>query len=129
MILAWRFAGIMCIAIGGLGVFLPLLPTTPFLLLASAAFAKGSPQWRHWLVSHPRFGPAIHAWKESRAIPYRAKVAAIASLLFSLALSVALALPSWALALQALALLGVAAFILRCPTAEVTGCGCSRQGS
>lgn len=117
MVVVWRGLGVACVGIGAVGVFVPLLPTTPFLLLAAWAFARGSERWRQWLVSHPRFGPAITAWQRERAIPYRAKVLAIVSLLGSLLIALALALPPYALALQMAALLVVSAFILTRPTA------------
>ncbi|RLK48781.1 hypothetical protein DFR31_1893 [Alkalispirillum mobile] len=117
MVLFWRFLGVSCVAIGSVGVVVPLLPTTPFLLLAAWAFAKGSERWRDWLLNHPRLGPSIRAWQTARAIPYRAKVVAILSLVFSLALALWLSLPPLALALQVTALVAVSAFILTRPTA------------
>ncbi|ABI56374.1 YbaN family protein [Alkalilimnicola ehrlichii MLHE-1] len=117
MVLFWRSLGILCVAIGSVGVVVPLLPTTPFLLLAAWAFAKGSERWRAWLLDHPRLGPCIRAWQTERAIPYRAKVLAVASLLLSLLIALWLALPPVALGLQATALVLVSAFILTRPTA------------
>lgn len=112
----WRWFGIACVGVGAAGVFVPLLPTTPFLLLAAWAFARNSERWRRWLVEHPRFGPSLRAWQQQRAIPYRAKVIALGSLVLSLALTVALALPSYVLATQFAALVLVSSFILTRPT-------------
>lgn len=114
----WRLLGTTCVGIGAVGVFVPLLPTTPFLLVAAWAFARGSERWRRWLVEHPRLGPSIRAWQRSRAIPRKAKMIAVLSLLFSLVLALWLALPPFALALQITALVAVSAFILTRPSAD-----------
>lgn len=118
MTLLWRGLGVVCVALGAAGAFLPLLPTTPFLLLAAWAFARGSERWRSWLVDHPRFGPAINAWQRSGAISARGKGLAIVSLMVSIVLALWLALPPPLLVLQAAAVVAVAAFILSRPTAR-----------
>lgn len=114
----WRLLGMTFVGIGAVGTVVPLLPTTPFLLLAAWAFARGSERWLRWLVTHQSFGPAIRAWQTSRAIPRRAKQIAILSLLFSLVVALWLALPPLAIALQVAALVCVSTFILTRPTAE-----------
>lgn len=68
--------GIAFVVLGGIGAVLPVLPTTPFLILAVACFARSSPRLEGWLLDHPRFGPSLRAWRESGAIPRRAKRAA-----------------------------------------------------
>lgn len=69
-------AGWLALGLGILGIFLPLLPTTPFLLLAALCFSKGSPRMHAWIVNHPQFGPLLSDWRERRAIPLRAKIVA-----------------------------------------------------
>lgn len=70
--------GLALVAIGFIGAFLPVLPTTPFLILAAACFARSSQRLESWLLDHPRFGPLLRAWRERGAIPRRAKFLALA---------------------------------------------------
>lgn len=73
----WLGFAWICIGLGVVGIFLPLLPTTPFVLLASWAAPKGSPRLAAWLRQHPRLGPILANWQEQRAIPRRAKLLAV----------------------------------------------------
>jgi uncharacterized membrane protein YbaN (DUF454 family) len=63
----------ICLGLGAIGAFLPLLPTTPFVLLAAWAAPKGSPELHRWLYAHPKFGSVLIAWEQKRAVPTRAK--------------------------------------------------------
>lgn len=74
------------------GIVLPLLPTVPFLLLATFCFARSSERMHNWLVTHPRFGPAITDWQQNGAIGIRAKKLATVSVLIVFAISVAVGL-------------------------------------
>jgi hypothetical protein len=80
--------GIVCVGLGGLGAILPLLPTTPFLLIALWAFSRSSPRLHHWLYTHPRFGPRLQDWHEHGVVPVRVKVSAMTAMLASLAFMV-----------------------------------------
>jgi uncharacterized membrane protein YbaN (DUF454 family) len=71
-------AGFLCVGLAALGVVLPVLPTTPFLLVAAACFARASPRFYAMLLGNPTFGPLIRDWREQRAIPLRAKALAVA---------------------------------------------------
>lgn len=113
----WTFAGLIALGLGLLGIPLPILPTTPFVLLAAFCFSKGSPRLRNWLVTHPRFGPSIAAWETSGAIPRRAKHWAAGLMAASLLLSIALGFSIVIIALQALCLMGAAAYVLSRPDA------------
>ena len=66
--------GSISLALGILGIFLPLLPTTPFLLLTAYCYFKGSPQLYNWLLNHRHFGPIVRNFRENKAIPLRAKI-------------------------------------------------------
>lgn len=69
--------GSLSLALGILGIFLPLLPTTPFLLLTAALWIKGSPRLYQRLLAHKRLGPYIRQFREQRAIPLRAKIVSV----------------------------------------------------
>lgn len=92
-LLLWRSLALVCLALGVLGAFLPVLPTTPFLLVAAWAAGRGWPQFEAWLLAHPRYGPPIRRWRDHRAVPRSAKWAASLTMLASTALLAASAAP------------------------------------
>ena len=69
----WLLGGALSLLTGIVGIFLPLLPTTPFVLLAAFCFSRGSQRCETWLLQHPRFGPMVRGWRANRAVPLRAK--------------------------------------------------------
>ena len=106
------------VALAALGAVLPVLPTTPFLLVAAACFARSSPRFYEWLLANRAFGPLIRNWRATRSIPRRAKATAIAAIALCGAASVAL-LDSWPSRVGVVAvLLIVIAWILSVPTTE-----------
>jgi len=113
--LLWAFVGIVCLAIGAIGVILPLLPTTPFVLLAAYCFARSSPQLHDWLLNHPSFGPLISNWNRYGSIDRRSKRIAMIVILLTLSMTLAIGIPWWALASQVIVLAIVTTFILTRP--------------
>ena len=81
--LGWAFVGLAV-----LGLFLPLLPTTPFLLVASSCFLRSSPRWQRWLLNSRWFGPMLRDWDEHRAVRRPVKVLAVVVVSAALALAV-----------------------------------------
>lgn len=75
--------GLMCVGLAILGVILPILPTTPFLLVAAACFAKSSPRLQKKLLANKTFGPLIHEWQQHRCIPRKAKRVALLTIILS----------------------------------------------
>jgi uncharacterized protein len=112
-------AGTLCVGLGILGAFLPVLPTTPFLLLAAACYARSSRRFYRRLLASRMFGPLIDEWRRHRAIPYRTKVSAIVLMGATLGVSIALVRPWWLQCL--LGLLGVvlAVFLYRIPSRRI----------
>ena len=70
----FTFFGLISVALGTAGIILPLLPTTPFLLLSAYLFAKSSPRWHDWLVNHKHLGPYIHAWRNKTGLTVAQKL-------------------------------------------------------
>jgi uncharacterized membrane protein YbaN (DUF454 family) len=110
--------GSVFLAVGVIGIFVPLLPTTPFLLLASACYLRGSERMHRWLTGHGRLGAYIRAFEEGRGIPLRGKVLAMATMWPSLAYA-AWVVPWPALGVFLLASgAAVTLWMLRMPTAR-----------
>lgn len=102
----WMVVGVALVAVEFVGIFVPLLPTTDFLLLALPCFARSSPRLEAWLLNHPRFGPGLKAWRSQRAVPRRAKLMACLGMALGYALFWLHLRPGLPLAL------GLATFIL-----------------
>lgn len=111
----WLACGIALTGVGLLGVVIPGLPTTIFLILALWCFARSSERFHNWLWTHPRFGPSIRAWCESGTIPTKAKIAAITTMVVSFAILLAIGASDALLAVVAVALSAGATFILTRP--------------
>lgn len=108
--------GVVALALGVLGIFLPLLPTTPFLLLAAFCFLRGSPRLHAWLMSHRILGPYIRDFQAGRGIPLRSKCIALAFMWPSLALSAWVMPVPWARWFLLLPGIGVTVYLWRLPT-------------
>ena len=107
--------GLISLAVGALGVFLPLLPTTPFVLVAAIAFANSSDRLHQWLLEHDVFGPLIENWQRHGAISKRAKLISAISMVAVLVISMLLTVPTTVIVIQAIVLGGSAAFIISRP--------------
>ncbi|MEW6703219.1 MAG: YbaN family protein [Pseudomonadota bacterium] len=115
VLLLWRVLALASLALGVVGIALPVLPTVPFLLLSAWSAGKGWPQMEAWLLRHPRYGPPIRRWRERGAVPRSAKWLATAGMSLS-ALVVGLAAMAWWLKLLVGALLlGVGTWLWRRP--------------
>lgn len=80
MRLSFVILGLIALSLGILGIFLPVLPTTPFLLLAAALFSRSSYRLYDWLMNHPQLGPYIYNFRENKALPVRVKVVSVSLL-------------------------------------------------
>ena len=99
------------LVLGIIGIALPLLPTTPFLLLAAFCFARGSERLNHWLITHPRLGPPIASWQKHGAISAPAKKWALIVIAATPFVTWIIGAPLWALGAQLVVLICVATFI------------------
>lgn len=120
--LAW-----LCTGLGSLGIFLPLLPTTPFILVAAWAASRGSPRFHRWLHRHPRFGPLLRAWYRERALSLRVKCSATGLLLLSWLTLVLFGMPVTGLLVAALFFSVIATFLWTRKTASPES-GCNDPG-
>ena len=82
--LLWITGGVILVGIGTLGIFVPLLPTVVFYLLAAWCFSNSHPEWAERLYTHPKYGPHLVAWRDRRAISRKGKIAAIATMALSI---------------------------------------------
>lgn len=112
----WLGAGLVSVALGLIGALLPLLPTTPFMLLAVFCFARSSQRLHDWLVNHPQFGGPIRDWNERGAIAPRVKLVAVASMLGVLGISFVFGVPDHVIVIQVVTLGAVATFLLTRPS-------------
>jgi uncharacterized membrane protein YbaN (DUF454 family) len=117
--LLWRAAGALSLVIGVIGIVVPVLPTTPFVLLAAVCFARGSPALHRWLLANGTFGPMVREWDEHRSIKYRTKIFAIAIMAVSLTASIVFFVrPRWLQVALALLGVGLAIWMYRIPSRD-----------
>ena len=109
--LLWRTLALVLVALGLLGVVLPVLPTVPFLLAAAWAAGRGWPELELWLLNHRHFGPQVRRWRAHGAVPRRAKWAASVMMGFSASLLFIGETPLWAKVGVLLVLGAVAAWL------------------
>jgi len=107
--------GVISVALGVVGIFLPLLPTTPFLILSAWCFLKSSPKAHQWLYRQPKIGEALRDWDERGAIARSTKALAISMILISLAFMWWKIPKIWVKSVATLVMLSVSIFILTRP--------------
>lgn len=112
----WVMLGCIALLLGAIGIVLPILPTTPFVLVAAFAFARGSPRLRHWLATHHIFGSIIADWEARGAIAVRYKLLACAMMAAAFTASLVAGFSALILIIQALCLCGAASYILTRPS-------------
>ncbi len=118
MKIALNIVASIAVVLAVLGLFLPVLPTTPFLLLASACYARGSKRMHNWLLSNRLFGETLRNYENCKAIPLRAKIIALLMLWGSLSFSIYVVEPIALKAMLATIGAGVTIFLLRMKTLE-----------
>ena len=115
------FAGLgtLFVLLGVAGAFLPVLPTTPFMLLAAGCYARASTRFYNWLLNNPAFGPTIIEWRRHRSLPWRVKLTAIVLMVATMGISVIFFVP-WPELQAALALFGLllATYMYRIPSRD-----------
>lgn len=115
----WIFGtiGVIALGLGLVGIVVPLVPTTPFLLLAAACFMRSSDRLYGWLINHKWFGGYIKSYREHRAITRRARIVSLAVLWSAMSYAILVIAPMWWLRiLLALIAVGVSLYLLRLKT-------------
>lgn len=110
--LGWFF-----FALGAIGAVLPVMPTTPFMLLALWAFSQSSERFHNWLYNHRFFGPPLQKWKQYRVIPLSAKIVSVSFMSISLVyMTLYVSVPIWLLLIVVTLMVYGAWFILTKPS-------------
>ena len=116
----WFVAGLLCVALGGIGIVVPGLPTTVFFIVAAACFARSNPRFERWVLDLPRVGPLVRDHRAGLGMPRRAKVVAVTMILVAAGASAAFAIDNRAVAavVVVLGLVGASYVLFRVPTRE-----------
>ncbi len=116
----WTWLGCLFLLLGAIGVVLPLLPTTPFVLLAAGCFARSSPRLHAWLLDSALFGPVLRNWEDNRCIPRNARRVALVMMLGVGSCSVLFFVPG-----MALKIMGILLILLGCVVVlRIPACPC-----
>ena len=111
--------GTLSLGLGILGIFLPLLPTTPLLLLAAALYVRSSPKLYDWLINHPRLGTYIRNFRENKAIPLKAKIISVSMVWLTIGFCIIFILkPLWLRVAMTLLAIAISWHILSFATLE-----------
>lgn len=114
----WKTLGVFCVGLAILGAILPILPTTVFLIMATACFAKSSPRMQQKLLNNKTFGPLIHEWQQHRSIPRKAKRVALLMIVLSVVWSAYLLQNMMLTLLVFLLVIGPFIFLWRLPVSK-----------
>lgn len=117
------FCGSLALLLGIIGIFLPGLPTTPFVLVAAACYARASEPFYRWLLNNPAFGPLIIEWRRHRSIPFRIKILAITLMSLTICVSIwTLSAMPWIQGMLAFIGIATALVLWRIPSRDRTRC-------
>jgi uncharacterized membrane protein YbaN (DUF454 family) len=114
----WKVTGVLCVGLAILGAILPILPTTVFLIMATACFAKSSPRMQRKLLNNKTFGPLIHEWQQHRSIPRKAKRIALLTIILSVVWSAYLLQDIMLTTLVIILVIGPFIFLWRLPQSK-----------
>lgn len=117
-IFLWKVIGLFCVGLAILGAILPILPTTVFLIMATACFAKSSPRMQRKLLNNKTFGPLIHEWQQHRSIPRKAKRIALLTIILSVVWSAYLLQDIMLTLLVVFLVIGPFVFLYRLPVSK-----------
>lgn len=112
----FNIIGTLAVVLGLIGIFVPLLPTTPFLLLASACYMRGSPRMAHWMVSNRLFGRYLNDFQTNQGIPMKTKIVALTVMWISLSISAYVVPLPWVRPILLLIGIGVTIYLWRYKT-------------
>lgn len=127
--LLW-IAGSIALLLGIIGVFLPVLPTTPFILVAAACYAKASERFHRKLLAHRSFGPVIREWEEYRSMPLRTKKFAVGLMSLSIAVSIwVVTAHPWLQALLAVVGVSAGTWVWRIPSRDDPAAKVATEGA
>lgn len=112
----FRTLGWLCVGLGVIGIFVPLIPSTSFFVLAALCFARSSPRLKAAILAHPQIGPPVQAFLAHRIIPRGAKIAAAMMMALSFFILTLSQPPVWVLALAGAAMAGALAYMLPKPS-------------
>ncbi len=107
--------GMICVVLGVIGIFLPLLPTTPFILLAGWLFARSSDRFHRWLYTHPQLGPILSGWHSGKGFSKKVRKRILLMLWASMLISMAIVAKVWAVILLGCIGTSVTIYLLKQP--------------
>ena len=113
----YQAVGLLMVALGIIGIALPVMPTTIFFILALACFTRSSPKLSAWLLNHPRYGESLRHWQEHKIVPTRAKFLAAFGMVLGYIFLLQSAAPVWVMYLVAVIEIGVLGYLINRPSA------------